>query len=114
MSLLAIIFAVSVAYPPPSTVVEPLPVAENSQPGEGDLVFVGTVTKIVPTSDKLKSWAVTVRVERIVSGTFSGTSFTFAVHSPAISGLKVGKSYTIRATWTKDGYVVDERQWRRP
>jgi hypothetical protein len=31
-----------------------------------------------------------------------------------MSGLKVGKSYTIKATWTGDGYVVDELQWMRP
>jgi len=55
-----------------------------------------------------RRWAVRAHVDRVVSGTFSGDTFTFTVHSPAQSGLRVGRAYTIKATWTIEGYVVDE------
>lgn len=79
-----------------------------------DLVVVGTVTKIYPTAEarSLRNWAVVANVDRVVSGEFSGTSFTFVVHSPARAGLQVGRTYTIEATRTAEGYVVDEAQWR--
>jgi hypothetical protein len=58
-------------------------------------------------------WLVTVVVEKVVSGEFSGSTFSFAVHSPAMSGLEVGRFYTVRAEWNGSGYVVDPLQWRR-
>ena len=76
-----------------------------------DLVFIGTVRKIYPFSAPAtvrRRWAVRAHVDRVVSGTFSGDTFTFTVHSPAQSGLRVGRAYTIKATWTIEGYVVDE------
>lgn len=75
-----------------------------------DLVLVGTVTEIYSLSAprSVKKWAVVVHVDRVVSGEFSGTTFTFTIHSPSRAGLRVGRSYTIKATWTADGYVVDE------
>jgi hypothetical protein len=75
-----------------------------------DLVFVGTVTEIYPVSaaHSLREWAVVAHVDKVVSGEFSGTTFTFAIHSPARSGLLVGHTYTINATRTVAGYVVDE------
>jgi hypothetical protein len=85
---------------------------------ELDLVLKGTVTKIktFEPRDELsqKHWAVTVKVKRVITGSISEPTLTFAVHSPAMSGLKVGRSYTIKATRTADGYLVDELQWRRP
>jgi hypothetical protein len=98
-------------------VAEPLPQAVATSPPNRarDLVLVGTVAKIVLRSEpELTPWAVTVRVERIVAGALSEATFSFLVHSPAKSGLEIGKSYTIKATWTDKGYVVDETQWRRP
>ena len=80
-----------------------------------DLVFIGTITKIYPFSAPatvLRRWAVRAHVDRVVSGTFSGDTFTFTVHSPAQSGLRVGRAYTIKATWTIEGYVVDESTLR--
>ncbi|MFT3775046.1 MAG: hypothetical protein QM820_57595 [Minicystis sp.] len=61
-----------------------------------------------------KSWIVTVKVEKVLSGSFSGESFSFRIHSPAKSGLSKGHSYTIEAKWVGDGYAVDELQWMRP
>jgi hypothetical protein len=52
-------------------------------------------------------------VAKVLLGNFSGGSFDFAVHSPARSGLQVGRTYTVTATRRGDGYAVDERQWRR-
>jgi len=79
-----------------------------------DLVFIGTVTKICPIGlpHSRRNWAVRTHVDRIVSGSFSGETFTFTVHSPAQSGLRVGRAYTIKAKWTDDGYVVDESSLR--
>jgi hypothetical protein len=89
----------------------------NDAPQARGLVLVGTITEIVQRAEggrSLKPWAVTVHVDRIVSGDLSGPSFTFAIHSPALAGLEVGRSYTIKATWTQKGYSVDEAQWDRP
>ena len=80
-----------------------------------DLVFIGTITKIYPFSAPAtveRGWAVRAHVDRVVSGAFSGDTFTFTVHSPAQSGLRVGRAYTIKATWTIEGYVVDESTLR--
>jgi hypothetical protein len=80
-----------------------------------DLVFIGTVTEIRPASAarSLRNWAVVAHVDKLVAGEFSGTTFTFAIHSPARAGLRVGQAYTIKARWTAEGYVVDESQWRK-
>ena len=80
-----------------------------------DFVFIGTVTKVYPFSapaTALRRWAVRARVDRLVSGTFSGDTFTFTLHSPSQAGLRVGRAYTIKATWTVEGYVVDESTLR--
>ena len=87
----------------------------SSTDSSKDLVFMGTITKIYPFSAPAtvrRRWAVRAHVDRVVSGTFSGDTFTFTVHSPAQSGLRVGRAYTIKATWTVQGYVVDESTLR--
>ena len=76
-----------------------------------DLVLVGTVTKIYPVAGLLRKWAVVAQIDRVIAGEFTGTTFTFTVHSPTLSGLRVGRSYTIKATWTGDSYAVDQYQW---
>jgi len=78
------------------------------------LVFEGTVTSITTIKHRLTPWLVTVKITKVISGEFSGSTFQFAVHSPARSGLEKGRSYTIEAVWTDHGYVVDENQWLRP
>jgi hypothetical protein len=78
------------------------------------LVFEGTVISIGTIDNGEKSWLITVKVKRVVSGEFSGPTFEFAVHSPARSGLEKGRAYTVEAVWNGSGYVVDENQWRRP
>src|SRR5687767_11493259 len=85
-------------------------VATAATSKSSDLVLTGTVTKTYPVaaSRSLRRWAVVVRVARVVSGEFSGATFTFTIHSPARAGLRVGRTYTIKATPTGAGYVVDE------
>ena len=78
------------------------------------LVFEGTVTSIRTIDHPLTRWLVTVQITKVISGEFSGSTFQFAVHSPAHSGLVKGRSYTIEAVWKDHGYIVDENQWRRP
>ena len=84
------------------------PSVANPQPEE--LVLVGTVTKLYPlaVSRSRRRWAVVARVESVVSGEFSGATFTFSVHSPALAGLRVNRAYIIKATKTDRGYLVNE------
>ena len=49
-----------------------------------------------------------MKITRVISGEFSGSTFQFAVHSPAQSGLEKGRAYTIKAVWKDHGYIVDE------
>jgi hypothetical protein len=81
---------------------------------KGDLIFLGTVTRIqvADTGDPLRKWVVATRVDRVISGSFSGAQFSFAIHSPSRSGLEVGKQYRILATRVPGGYEVDQYQWR--
>ncbi len=106
---------VSLVAPVSSVRAEPArpPASAKESPRGKDLVVVGTVTKVVLRNhapSETARWAVTMAVHRIVSGDFAGPTFTFAVHSPASAGLKVGKSCTIKATWTDNGYVSREPQ----
>src|SRR6185503_10197733 len=78
------------------------------------LVFEGTVTSISTVAHDFKPWLITVKVTKVISGEFSGSTFEFLVHSPAQSGLEKGRSYTIEAVWKEGGYTVDQHQWRRP
>ena len=91
-------------------------IAAAAAPSEGDLVIVGTVTDIhsQPASHSLRNWVITVHVEKVTTGHFSGATFSFTVHSPAKAGLVVGRTYNIRATWKGQGYEVDETQWQKP
>ena len=76
-----------------------------------ELVLVGTVTKLHPIAAprSLRRWAVVMRVEKVMSGKFSGATFTFTVHSPANAGLQVNQTYTVKATRAGEGYLVNER-----
>ncbi len=77
------------------------------------LVIVGTVVDITMIDDGFKPWAITVHVEKVVTGQLLGDRLTFLVHSPARAGLAVGHTYTVDAVWEDGGYSVDELQWLR-
>ncbi|MFL6520431.1 MAG: hypothetical protein ACJ8NS_09455 [Chthoniobacterales bacterium] len=80
-----------------------------------ELVFRGTIIRIEQgvTADPFKSFVITTSVDKVLSGSFHGKQFQFAVHSPSQSGLGTGKQYTVRVTRTETGYTVDELQWVR-
>ena len=86
---------------------------ENTQQNP-DLVFIGTVDEIenAPLDYSLANWIVTFRVEKVITGSFSGKTFSFRVHSPSQSGLTVGSMYTVAAEKTDEGYKIDQYQWR--
>jgi hypothetical protein len=75
------------------------------------IVLLGTVTEIFQTNappPSRKDWAVTIQVEKVRTGKYDEPTFTFAIHSPARAGLKIGHRYTIEATWDGHAYAVKE------
>ena len=84
--------------------------SSGAEPKSYDLVLVGTVVKLYPLAAprSRRRWAVVARVNSVASGEFSGATFTFTVHSPALAGLRVNRAYIIKATKTDGGYLVDE------
>jgi hypothetical protein len=85
---------------------EPTAAASESD----ELLLVGTVKRIYQLNAprSRRRWAVEVRVDRVVSGEFTGPTFTFAVHSPALSGLRVKGTYNIKAHKVGERFDVDE------
>jgi hypothetical protein len=77
------------------------------------LRLAGSVSAIEPSSlpHSTKNWAVTLKVDEVLAGTFAGDTFTFRVHSPAKSRLAVGQHIELVAQATESGYVVDDLQW---
>jgi hypothetical protein len=99
------------AYQLPSWAFGQVPSASSGAgPKSYDLTLVGTVTKLYPVAAprSQRRWAVVVRVNSVTSGEFSGSTFTFTVHSPAQAGLRVNRDYVVKATKTSGGYLVDE------
>jgi len=97
----------------------PAPADEAAAPAahpaaRDDLVFRGTVTTLqpAPVAGSNAGWIVTMHVQQVLAGKFSGSEFSFRVHSPAQSGLRPGETYTVRATASADGYRVDPQQWQ--
>jgi len=83
-----------------------------AEPRVEELVLVGTVTSIFQVDappPSRRNWGVTVRVEQVKSGKYSEPTFTFTIHSPARSGVKVGLRCTIVATKTgPQEYLVSD------
>ena len=79
----------------------------------GTLRFRGTVLALDPTPENraLERWVVTMSVDEVSEGAFTGQTFSFMVHSPVKSGLQLGASYTVRAVSTSVGFTVDPYQW---
>ncbi len=84
----------------------------TTKDAKADLVFLGTVKIVEASSPRSElNWIVHCRVNQVLSGKFSGKTFSFRVHSPAKSGLEVGKQYKVVAKRTIDGYSVEQFQW---
>ena len=83
--------------------------------GSATLVFRGTVTEIVnaPVQRSNHDWMISMRVDQVEKGEFSGKTLNFRVHSPVKSGLTSNGTYRVEARLTQDGYFVDEFQWNR-
>ncbi len=101
------------------TLIVPMPLILSCAPAvhviQADLVLLGTVEKLEasPLTHSTGNWIVHCRVDQVLSGDLSDKTFFFRVHSPAKSGLEVGKQYKIEAKRTTDGYIVDQYQWRK-
>ena len=94
--------------------VSAIGIANATPPSSKEMVVVGRVTSLKPGGgDESRRWIVTIKVDKVVSGDFSGPTFQFAVHSPSQCGLEKGRSYTIEAVWDGTGYTVDELQWMK-
>jgi hypothetical protein len=83
-----------------------------AEPRVEELVLVGTITSIftvhAPPPSR-RNWGVTVRVDKVKLGNYSEPTFTFTIHSPARSGVKVGLRCTIVATKTgPQEYLVSD------
>jgi hypothetical protein len=85
------------------------------QVAQADLIFLGTIEKMEasPLTHSTENWIVHCRVDQVLSGDFPGKTFSFRVHSPAKSGIEVGKQYKIEAKRTTEGYTIDQYQWRK-
>lgn len=76
-----------------------------------DAIWIAIVDDIIPSPEPqmgTKNWVVSLRVERVESGTPPSGSVDFRIHSPARAGLEKGKRYRIHALAQQGGYVVDE------
>ena len=108
--VLALVFG-SCATPSPKS-----PAPTPSDHVNRDLTFRAVIEslEVAPLADRRVrlDWVVRTRVLEVIAGEFHGQRFDFRVHSPSRSGLEVGATHTIHATWTGDGYLVDENQWR--
>jgi len=73
------------------------------------LTFLGTIISIEnsPIVNSDLNWIITVNVEKVISGSFSGNTFQFRVHSPARSALEIGRQYRMEFVLTQNGYIAD-------
>jgi hypothetical protein len=76
------------------------------------LVVTGTVVRTYSLAGPrdgpgpaIRSWGVTVRVEKVKAGKYSRREFFFRTYR---AGYTDGHRYTIGATWTADHYEEDE------
>jgi hypothetical protein len=90
--------------------LEPITAAMAAAPAK-KIVLIGTVISIFQVyapAPSRRNWGVTIRVEKVKIGKYAESDFTFAIHSPARAGLKVGQRYTVEATWDGKEYLVKE------
>jgi hypothetical protein len=77
------------------------------------LVIVGTVGSIYQLDEPrlLRCWGVDVKVVKVLSGKYAEPTITFAVHSPAKSGVELGETYKIEAEWKDGEWLVPPMWW---
>jgi hypothetical protein len=78
-----------------------------------DLVFRGEVEsiEISPLPGSPNNFVVTTRVLEVVAGSFSGSHFSFRIHSPSKSRIALGQQLEVRAQRVPAGYRVDPGQF---
>jgi hypothetical protein len=101
------------AAPAPTPAPAPSPSVSAPAPAIQGLRFLGTIVSIepAPLPETTKRWIVTARVDRVLEGSFTGSSFAFRIHSPSRAGLAVGQQREIRAEAVDGGFAADELQW---
>jgi hypothetical protein len=85
----------------------------GTPPDKVELRLAGTIVSIAaaPVQGSTKNWVVTLKVDKVLQGSFDGDTFAFRVHSPTKSRLAVGRHVELVAQPAGDGYVVDDQQW---
>jgi hypothetical protein len=93
----------------PAAVPKPAPSAVAN---DRAVTFLGTVTDVDIRNLHHPSlrWVVNLKVDKVESGSYPGTDFWFAIHSPSQEGVKVGQQYRITAHKSGDGYTVFSRE----
>jgi hypothetical protein len=82
---------------------------ENSDNKDEEFALQGTVIELRPMRGKHphQKWLVVLRIESVVSGAFSGDTFSFNIHSPVKSRISTGGRYLLHATKTTTGdYLI--------
>ena len=89
---------------------QPLLAEEPSVPVSQTVEILGRVNAIetAPLKNSRLNWLVIVEPERVISGQFTGRSFSFRVHSPSKARLVVGKRFRIRAIMQNGYYSAKE------
>jgi hypothetical protein len=89
--------------------------AAAAKPAQKDVVLIGTVTAIdeLHTEFAVDRLAITVSVDKVVSGNLTDTTIKFVLPVAARDLLEVRGSYEIQAKRTTGGYVVGETDIRK-
>ncbi|MEO8672790.1 MAG: hypothetical protein ABI411_15840 [Tahibacter sp.] len=84
--------------------------AQSANSTSTDVIYVGTVSALTASAlgQSEQNWTVVTDVQTVESGSFTGRTFSFRVHSPARAGLVVGRRYRFHAARRGDGYVIDD------
>lgn len=83
---------------------------EDENNGE-EIVLRGEVIDLRPERGQHphQKWLVTLRVDAVVTGTFSEPSFSFHIHSPTKSSIALGGRYLIHLARSQDGAYLLKR-----
>jgi hypothetical protein len=97
------------------SMLEPVAVqkpATSDLANDAAVTFLGTVTSVDIRNLHHPSlrWVVNLKIDKVESGSYPGTDFWFAIHSPSQEGVKVGQRYRITAHKSGDGYTVFSRE----
>lgn len=85
-----------------------------------DVTFQGTIVNVAfrtdyPSGDKIRDfderYVITMRIDRVLKGSYPDPAIEFRVHSPSLAGLKkVGGQYEVQANLSTNNEVVSARE----